>query len=61
VLTIQYTGDASHSQFVLHAELNENVFSNRLKEAVHLVDLSSQGNLLQIRGAATCERSLTEL
>jgi hypothetical protein len=33
---------------VLYAELNKNVSSKRLKEEVHLVDLSLQGSLFQI-------------
>jgi hypothetical protein len=33
--------------------LNKNVFNDRLKVEEHLVALSSQGNLFQIRGTAT--------
>jgi len=40
---------------VLYAELNKNLFNDRLKVAVRLVALNLQGNLFQIWGAATAK------
>jgi len=37
-----------NGRFMFFAELNKNVFSKRLKEAVYLVDLSLQGSLFEI-------------